>query len=143
MYSQEVADAILARLAEGESLRAVCRDDSMPSVGSFLRWVTASPELAEQYAHARALCLDAMAEDILDIADNTEMGTKTVSKATGIETTEGDMTEHRRLRIEARKWLMGKLAPKKYGDKVTQEHTGPNGGGIEIITRRVVDPSQP
>lgn len=133
MFSQAIANAICARLAEGESLRAVCRDPGMPSMGAFLLWVSQRPELAEQYARARALCLDAMAEDIIDIADTPQIGQKSVSKASGLEITEGDMVEHRRLRIEARKWLMAKMAPKKYGDKITQEHTGPGGGPVQIV----------
>lgn len=124
MFNQDTADAVCARLAEGESLRSICRDDDMPSVGAFLGWVSKSRELAEQYTRARALCLDAMAEDIIDIADTPQIGQKSVSKATGLEITEGDMVEHRRLRIEARKWLMGKMAPKKYGDKLDLNHSG-------------------
>lgn len=138
MYSQEQADLICSRIAEGESLRSVCRDDGMPSVGAFLKWVSKDDALREQYARARALCLDAMAEDIIDIADTPEIGQKTVSKATGLEITEGDMVEHRRLRIEARKWLMGKLAPKKYGDKMELGGSLEVNNKIERITRRIV-----
>ena len=132
-YSRELFDSVCAELAEGKSLRTVCKQDGMPSVATFLRWVDERPELVEHYARARALCLDAMAEDILDIADTPEIGQKTISKATGIEITEGDMVEHRRLRIESRKWLMAKMAPKKYGDKVETTHLGPGGGAIQII----------
>lgn len=139
MFSQATADAICARLAEGVSLRSVCAGDDMPSVGTFLLWVSKRPELAEQYALARALCLDAMAEDMLNIADTTEMGEKTVEKATGTETTTGDMVEHRRLRIETRKWLMAKMAPKKYGDKIELGGSLDVNSKIERITRRIVD----
>ncbi len=31
-----------------------------------------------------------------------------------------------RLRVDARKWLMSKMAPKKYGEKL--QHTGDGGG---------------
>lgn len=124
MFTQETADFICDELAEGKSLRSILAAEDMPSIGTFLRWVAARPELAEQYASARARCIDAMAEDILDIADTPQIGQKTVSKATGLEITEGDMVEHRRLRIEARKWLMGKMAPKKYGDKLDLNHSG-------------------
>ena len=139
MFNQDTADAICARLAEGVSLRSVCAGDDMPSVGTFLLWVSKRPELAEQYALARALCLDAMAEDMLNIADTTEMGEKTVEKATGTETTTGDMVEHRRLRIETRKWLMAKMAPKKYGDKIELGGSLDVNSKIERITRRIVD----
>lgn len=117
---------ILVGLADGRSLRSVLRDGKgrMPSVGTFLQWVAEDPAMAEQYARARALCLDAMAEDIIEIADTPEIGQKSVSKATGLEITEGDMVEHRRLRVESRKWLLSKLAPKKYGELKHVEHSG-------------------
>jgi hypothetical protein len=42
-----------------------------------------------------------------------------------------------RLRVDARKWVAAKLLPKKYGDKVQQEVSGPDGGPIEVQTVRV------
>lgn len=144
MFSREVFDAICEKLAEGRSLRSICREDDMPSIGTFLRWVDERPELADHYARARALCIDALAEDILDIADTPQMGQKSVSKATGLEITEGDMIEHRRLQVDARKWLLAKMAPKKYGDKVEQTIQGPGGSAVQIekIERVVVDPKK-
>lgn len=144
MFSREVFDSICEKLAEGRSLRSICREDDMPSIGTFLRRVDEQPELAEHYARARALCIDALAEDILDIADTPQMGQKSVSKATGLEITEGDMIEHRRLQVDARKWLLAKMAPKKYGDKVEQTIQGPGGSAVQIekIERVVVDPKK-
>jgi hypothetical protein len=45
-------------------------------------------------------------------------GTKTVVKATGTETTTGDMIEHRRLQIDARKWILSKALPKVYSERL-------------------------
>src|SRR5271167_765212 len=70
------------------------------------------------------------------LADTPQKGTKTVRRGEGdsstVETTEADMIEHRRLQIDARKWLIGKMAPKKYGDKQTHEHAGPDGGPVTL-----------
>lgn len=124
-YDREaLAPVILERMADGKSLRAVLREDGMPSVGTFLQWVNEDPNLAEQYTRARSLCLDAMAEDIIDLSDTARIGQKSVSKATGLEITEGDMVERSRLQVEARKWLLSKLAPKKYGERQHVEHSG-------------------
>ena len=73
-----------------------------------------------------------MAEDIIDIADTPKVGQKTVSKATGLEVTEGDMVDRSRLQVDARKWLLSKLAPKKYGDKVGVQHEG--GVTLNVVT---------
>lgn len=83
-----------------------------------MRWLDGQQEFRAQYARARDVGLDFLAEEILRIADTPQIGTKSVSKATGLEITEGDMIDHRRLQVEARKWYLSKLAPKRYGDKL-------------------------
>lgn len=118
-YTKAKADAICERLATGESLRAICRDAGMPPESTVRTWVLDDVDgFAAHYARARDMGLDAMADELMEIADTTELGEKTVTKASGIERTEGDMIEHRRLKVEARKWYLSKLAPKRYGDKL-------------------------
>ena len=85
---------------------------------------------------ARDIQADVLFDEIHQIADTPQKGTKTVRRGEGdnstVETTEADMIEHRRLQIDARKWLIGKMAPKKYGDKQQIEHAGPDGGPITL-----------
>jgi hypothetical protein len=123
-FTQEIADEICERMADGESLRTICSSNHMPRRSTVFRWLAADEAFRDQYAHACELRTDELFDQMLEIADTPQVGTKSVSKATGIEITEADMIEHRRLQVEARKWALGKMAPKKYGDKVTQEHTG-------------------
>ena len=80
---------------------------------------------AAQYARAREIGYHGLFDEMLEIADTTHEGVKTVQKATGIETTTGDMIEHRRLRVDTRKWMLSKALPKIYGDKLA--HTGADG----------------
>lgn len=98
-------DRILEGLADGRSLRSICREDGMPSVSTVMRWLGQDTDWQEQYTRARAAGDDAMAEDIQDIADSEDLD-----------------PNDRRVRIDARKWLLGKRQPKKYGEKVT--HAG-------------------
>ncbi|MEY5061827.1 MAG: hypothetical protein RIS45_1748 [Planctomycetota bacterium] len=123
IFSEELADTICERLALGESLRAICRDDDMPAMSAVFRWLAADQSFREQYAHAREAQADALADDILDIADTAEETNEAVRKA--------------QLRIESRKWIASKLKPKKYNDRVINEVTGADGGPIQhdhIIT---------
>jgi hypothetical protein len=88
------------------------------------RWLDDRPEFASKYARARELQGDWMDEKILTVAD-----------ACTPETAAAD-----RVKIDAYKWRAAKLAPKKYGDKIQQEHAGPDGGPIEwLVERRIVD----
>jgi len=124
-YTAEVASRICAELAEGKSLRAVCREDGMPSEATVRAWALDDVEgFAAQYTRAREIGYDRLGDELLEIADTPVTGVKTVSKATGIETTEGDMIEHRRLQVDARKWMLAKMLPKKYGDKLDLNHSG-------------------
>jgi hypothetical protein len=119
VFTQAIADEICTALSAGKSLNAICKAEGMPSEHAVRAWAMDDREgFAAKYARARDLGLDCIAQEIIDIADTPKTGTKTVSKATGIEITEGDMVEHRRLQIESRKWYLSKLAPKRYGEKL-------------------------
>jgi hypothetical protein len=116
---------ICDRLAAGESLLSICKDDNMPARSVVHEWIVENRQgFADRYARARDVQADTLADEILQIANTPHIGTKSVSKATGLEITEGDMIEHRRLQVDARKWYLAKVAPKKYGDKLDLNHSG-------------------
>lgn len=118
-YSKETADAICALLAEGKSIRTVCEIDGMPAISTFFKWLREHEEFSKQYASAKQEAADAMAEDLLYIADTPQVGEEVTTKANGdVETKRSDMLGHRRLQVDTRKWLMAKMKPKKYGEKL-------------------------
>ena len=94
------------------------------SLVTFYKWLVASEELQKLYNYARNVRSDVLFEEIVEIADTPEDGVKLKVTANGVEEMHGDMTEHRKLRIDARKWVVAKMQPKKYGDKVELQHTG-------------------
>lgn len=101
-FTQDLFDEICERIADGESLRSICDDKQMPSRTSVFKWLSNSAELANQYARAREEQADAIFDDVKDIAD--------MAKPEDVQVA--------RLRIDARKWMAGKLRPKKYGEKL-------------------------
>lgn len=134
-YTKKIAAVILERLAAGESLRAICRDDKMPSETSVRRWAIDDVDgFSAHYAQARDIGLDTMADEILDIADNTSRDTTTTTNRDGSEREVADQEwiNRSRLRVDARKWYLSKLAPKRYGDSSTLALTGPDGGPVRI-----------
>lgn len=145
-FDQDAADEICARLMDGQSLRAICRDEELPCAATIFNWLNKNVKFVEQYTRARDVQADVLFDEIHDIADTPRIGFKTVRKADSVETTEADMIEHRRLQIDSRKWLVGKLAPKKYSDKQVHEHGGPDGGPITLealIMARIKKPTPP
>jgi hypothetical protein len=118
-----MAAEICARIADGRSLRAVCRDDDMPCMATVFNWIARHDGFLEQYDAARGTRADVLFDEIIDIADTQEVGEKRTHKANGdIERVEADMIEHRRLRVDARKWAVARMAPKKYGDRMNVDH---------------------
>lgn len=132
-FTQDIADAICERLSLGESLRSICRDDAMPSQSMVFRWLVNNQQFREQYAHAREVQADSWADDIIEIADDSS-GDTVVDPESGNERFNSEYAARSRLRVDTRKWLMARMAPKKYGDKITQEHTGADGGPVMFKT---------
>lgn len=113
IYTPEIAELICKRLSEGESLRAICKADDMPSEGTVRDWARANVHgFSSQYTRARDLGLDALADQVLEIADGDD----------------GDPA-NKRIRFDARRWYLSKLAPKRYGDRLEVE----NGGTVGVI----------
>lgn len=125
-YTPEIARIICEQLSDGIPLRQICRDnDGFPAWQTVYDWMYRDDALGENgvglsraIGRARDIGYDAIAEDCLHIADNTEMGQKQVLTDDGASTTIEDMLGHRKLRIETRLKLLAKFHPTKYGDKL-------------------------
>lgn len=144
-YTPELAAEICERLSKGEPLAEICRDGHMPAVRTVSDWKLAHTDFSADFARGRDDGYDYLAAECLAIANRTIEGEETTTKPNGdVEVKRGDMLGHRKLMIETRLKLLAKWDPKRYGDKVTQELTGPNGGPVQYtkIQRTVVDPKQ-
>jgi len=106
---------ILLEIEEGASLRSILRRDDMPGRTVFFDWLNDSEDKANQYARACEKRADAIFEEILDIADGTSNDTIITDKG---EVPNSEWMQRSRLRVDARKWMLGKMNPKKYGDKM-------------------------
>ena len=118
-FTPEIANEICERLIGGESLRGICIDDHLPDARTVHRWLVVNDEFRQQYAHAREAQAETLFDDILEIADdarNDWMVRRGEDDAGWVAN--GENLQRSRLRVDARKWMASKLAPKKYGDKV-------------------------
>lgn len=118
----EICADICVHLAEGRSLVSWCQIDGNVKYATVLEWLKADEDFAGNYARARQDQADRLAEEILDIAD--ESSNDTYTDEDGNEQTNHEVVARSRLRIDARKWYAGKLRPKVYGDRILQEHSG-------------------
>lgn len=114
-YTEEMGDRICDLLTEGRSLRKICMSDEFPAASTVYVWLDRFPSFAEKYTRAREAATEDMLEDILEIADNTELD-----------------AQDKRVRIDTRKWVMGRLKPKKYGDKQQVEVGNKEGETLKV-----------
>lgn len=116
---QKIFDKVCKRIIEGEAVRNILKDDDMPVMDTFWRWLK-DDAYSEQYARAKELMAEKMFDDIVLIADGTE--DDVIVDEDGIPQTNHKIIQRDRLRTDVRKWHLSKLNPKKYGDRQINEH---------------------
>lgn len=125
-YSEENKETILnnifIEINKGRAVRNILKDEGMPDVTTFYRWIDNDEEKYKQYMRACENRADAIFDEIIDIADDRSGDIKITKD--GEEVIDNEFIARSRLRIDARKWIASKLNPKKYGDKIQQEHSG-------------------
>ena len=124
IYSQEIADEICEIIATtSKSLRKICKDERLPSVSTVLKWVRENENnFQKQYARAKQEQAEFMAEEILEISDDSSDDLLGIDEH-GNKIENREFINRSKLRVDTRKWLMSKLLPKKYGDKIDIDMT--------------------
>ena len=130
IYSQAIKDQICESLAEGLSLREICRGDGMPSESAVRKWAIEDPSgFGAHYMRAREVGYLGMADQIIEIADDSsgDMVTKANADGSEYEAVDHEHIARSRLRVEARKWILSKALPKVYGDKIEVDNKSSDG----------------
>jgi hypothetical protein len=121
-FTQAIADQICERLAAGETLRSICEVEGMPPENTVRRWaIDVDNPFSAQYARAREVGYEKMADELLEIADDGTNDFIERSKESGdtYKVVDQEHIARSRLRVETRKWLLSKALPKVYGEKST------------------------
>jgi len=140
-YSEENKDTtfnlICEELEKGYSLRSILRRENMPSSRTFFKWVDESNDKVKQYERSVELRSEFLFDEIIEIAD--KQGEDVGEDADGNKVINHNIVQRNRLQIDARKWALSKMLPKKYGDKTDITTNGkeiqntPNAINIKII----------
>ncbi|EJY0670448.1 DNA-binding protein [Escherichia coli] len=110
-YTEEKALEICELVADGQSINKISKLPGMPNRSTILKWFRDVPEFSTMYARAKEIGFEVLADEIIDLAD-AEVNT------------DKDQLRRHQLMIDTRKWLLAKLQPRKYGERVTQEIVG-------------------
>jgi hypothetical protein len=118
-FSDETMTLICERMAEGQTLRQICKDPELPERSTVYRWLEAQKDFRARYARAREALMDWYADEIIEVAwDSTK---DTISGTKGQDLCNHEWIARSRLKVDTLKFLMAKLHPGRYGDKLTPE----------------------
>ena len=132
---ETILNTIFTEIEKGRAVRNVLKDSGMPDVTTFYRWIDEDKEKSKQYARACEFRADAIFDEIIDIADDSSLDKKVLEN--GSEVLDSEFVARSRIKIDARKWVVSKLNPKKYGDKMDLTTDGekitPQNIQVEIV----------
>ena len=109
IFTKELGENICAQLAEGRTLRAICRDEGMPDMKSIFNWLQKDEEFFQHYTQAREVQAHVLADEVVELAES--LG----------NACESEEAQAIRTRMDARKWYTGKVLPKIYGERTILE----------------------
>jgi hypothetical protein len=108
---------VISDIEQGASLRSAIKKNKPLSATTFTKWCDNDASRAERYARATLKRAEVIFEDIINIADENHRDVY-IDPESGVERTDNDVVQRARLRIDARKWVLSKMHPTKYGDKL-------------------------
>ena len=124
-YCQAIGDYICREITKGRTLTSICKEDKMPTIPTVYSWLSVlnknyKPDFFKSYSLAKEIQMDVMADQLCEIADDAinDYMEKMRKDGTVEEVFNAEHVQRSRLRVDVRKWLMSKVAPKKYGDKI-------------------------
>lgn len=128
-YKQSVVRGICLRLMTGQSLNEICRLDQYPHKQTVLNWLHKYPDFFDQYRRAREIQQEHHLDEMLEIADDSTNDYMIRQSQNGDEYEQfnSEHVQRSKLRIDTRKWIMERMAPKQYGSKNAIDHTSSDG----------------
>ena len=126
---KDKANEIIAWISDGKTLRDYCRQENSPGFNTVYDWLDKGNDFAVRFARARETGHDVIAEECLSIADDSSDDVEYTQNG---PRPNSEFIQRSKIRIETRLKLLSKWNPKKYGDKITNEMTGADGGAIQF-----------
>lgn len=136
---KHIQNAICHRIStSNKSLSSVLKDiskqvDNVPDISTVWDWIAQDKTFADRYAKAKENQCEYLAEEILEISDDSSLDLAFTEE--GKAFVDKENINRSRLRVDTRKWILSKLKPKKYGEKIGVEHSGEVGVTVQIIDK--------
>ena len=141
-YTPEIAAKICERIMEGESVRQICRDADMPGRSTVHLWLSQHEGFREQYRLAKEIMADDLFDEMEEIANDgrNDWMEEHSEQGSGWRLNH-EHVQRSKLRIDAIKWRLSKMLPKKYGDRVAIAGDGDSPLTVNVV--RYTDADNP
>jgi len=137
LEKKEVIDLIIDLIEEGGSIRSILKRPDTVGTKTFYKWLEASEELQERYKNATKKRADNIFEEMLEIADKQSADMEVNDR--GEHVINHNVINRSRLQIDTRKWMLGKLNPTKYGDKLDVTSGGDKLQAVPIVGMKILN----
>ena len=138
VMTEESKQAILDRIVAGETVTRICRDDTLPGRSTVFRALAADEKFRDEYTRATSMRAEAWADELLEIAADNRGDVLEGHGVHGSTLINGASVQRSKLRVDAHKWLMSQMAPKKYGKAPAVEDAPAadpgNPQGLRLVT---------
>ncbi len=125
-WTDELKSELCRRIAEGETILAMAGKDGFPSQSAVYSELRRDPDFAKEYELAREWQLTAWEDEIIELANDSSNDRLPDGRI------DVDHIARMKLVVNTKQWIMARRNPRKYGDRVSAELSGPNGGAIEV-----------
>jgi hypothetical protein len=140
-YSKEDKESlfslILLEIENGFAITNICNRDGMPRLGTIYNWLDSDDDMKEAYLRASNVRSERIFEEILTIADKQDKDV--YLDKDGREVTDHNVVNRSRLQVDTRKWMLGKMNPRKYGEKLDVTSDGGKVQAIQIIGMKITN----
>ena len=140
-YTEEIADEILMRLSNGESIPQICEDSHMPSPAAVFRWLEKESSFRDRYVHARTNMAHLLFDQCLTIADDASADVieTTDAKGNAVTVSNPSAVARARLMVETRFRMAGRLAPSVYSERadVTAQQVNVQVNALTVDARQL------
>lgn len=142
-FNREIFNLICEHMSRGQTLREVCRDSEMPGESTVRSWAVLdiADGVAAQYARAREALAAHWADETVEIADDgtndwVERRRRDGSTETALDR---EHVERSKLRVSQRNWLLARILPKTYGDRIATQQLDKEGNPTDPAPVAVIN----
>ena len=137
-YSPIIGEKICQRLAGGENLYEICKEDGFPSTSTVFQWLMHHTDFERLYYRARQYWAEAQFEQAVQVSRTPAVGVVTKTDGKGNTTViEADNVEHRKLLVQTIQWGLTRVYPARYSERINQSISGADGKALKLVVEHI------